>query len=252
MNTNNEELNRCANDFVYFCENYVQIKHPVHGTIPFKLQEFQKRYVNFISTPENLYVICKKFRQGGFSTIALAWSLWTCLFKFDQRVLHISKTDREAINCGYVFKDMMSRLPKWMLPTLGQSNHHEKSFDDTGSKILFYTPEAARGKAATHLILDEPAFISNMDAHWKAMYPVICAGGRCIATSSVNGTGNWFHQTYRGAEKGENSFKIFECKYSEHSDYGNEEWVEKVNEQLGPKSFKQEVLCEFGDENIAA
>ena len=47
---------------------------------------------------------------------------------------------------------------------MGKRTDHQKEFLETGSWINFYTPEAARGKSITYLIIDEAAFIPF---HWQ-------------------------------------------------------------------------------------
>ena len=49
MNTNTKyELEKCANDFYYFCENYVKIIDINRNLVDFKLYDYQKRYINEI------------------------------------------------------------------------------------------------------------------------------------------------------------------------------------------------------------
>ena len=55
------EMKRCAEDFVYFCENYVKINDPTIGMINFTLYAYQKRYVEELQN--NKFLITKKFRQ---------------------------------------------------------------------------------------------------------------------------------------------------------------------------------------------
>ena len=38
------------------------------------------------------------------------------------------------------------------------------------------------------------------------LYPTLSTGGRCIALSTPNGVGNWFHKTYTEAEENKNDF----------------------------------------------
>lgn len=236
------ELQRCSEDFIYFCENYVKITRK-NQLVNFSLYDYQKRYVKAIE--DNRFLLCKKFRQGEFSTLGIVWATWKCLFTKDQSILHLSKTDREAINCGYVAKRVLDGLPEWMKPKLDKDNDHVKSFATTKSNMFFYTPEAARGKSITHLFLDEVAFIQKMDQHWKAVWPTISNGGKCTAISTPNGTSGWFYETYTQAEQLKNDFTVFRCNYLEHPDYSNEKWIANTKQNLGAKGWAQEVLAEF-------
>ena len=241
--TQEKEMEKCALSFPYFAHKYVKITHPTEGLLPFVLYEYQRRVIDEYN--KHRFNIISKFRQGGLTTVTVVWCLWRCLFQLDETMMVLSKSDREAIAAGEIVKRALEELPSWMRPVMEKNNDHQKIFSDTGCKLFFYTPEAARGRAITYLILDEAAFIPNMEKCWKAMYPTISTGGRCIAISTVNGVGNWYEETYHDAEKGLNFFHVIDLDYWEHPDYQDERWVKETRAQLGDKGWKQEVLRDF-------
>lgn len=238
-----KELKKCFYDFTYFAENYIKIKHPTKGLISFNLYPYQSRLIKEYN--DNRFSIVKKFRQSGATTTTLAWLLWECMFKLDHNILFISRTDHEAIHCCSLFNQMIKNLPEWLMPTTSKNNSHEKEFTETNSRINFWSPAAARSKAATILVIDEPAFITNMEEHWKAMYPCISCGAKVIAISTPNGRGNWFEKTYTEAEQDKNLFTIVNLNYKEHPDYQNPEFCKMVMENLGADGWSQEVLASF-------
>ena len=239
-----QEIIKCCNSFPYFCHKYVKILHPMKGLIPFVLFDYQRKV---IKDYENFrFNIISKFRQGGLTTVTLLWGLWRCMFQLDQQIMLLSKTDREATDIGMMIDRACENLPAWIKPKKdGKWNDHLKQFTDTGSAVKFYSPEAARGKSVTFLIVDECAFIDDMDKHWKAMWPILSTGGSCTLVSTVNGLGNWYEQTYHDAKEGSNRFHVIDLDYWEHPDYNDEEWVKEQKAQLGDKGFLQEVLREF-------
>lgn len=240
------EDKKCISSFPYFAQKYARILHPKKGLVPFILFNYQKRSVKDFE--ENRWNIISKFRQGGLTTLVEIWSFWRCLYKMDQQILFISKTDQEAIAAGDILNRLKQNLPNWMQPnTNGKWNDHLKQFIDTGGQIKFGTPERARGSAATLLIVDEAAFIPDMQDHWKAIYPVLSTGGSAIIISTVNGIGNWYEEEYHKAQQGKNKFKIIDLDYWEHPDYNNPVWVEEQKAQLGERGWKQEVLRSFLD-----
>jgi hypothetical protein len=115
----------------------------------------------------------------------------------------------------------------------------------SGSTISFGVFKAACGKFINYLIIEESAFIKDMEENWKALFPCISHGGNCIAMSTVNGNHGWFYDGYTRAKNNQNSFSVFDCAYTEHPDYNNEEWVANTRKNLGERGWKQEVLCEF-------
>lgn len=238
-----EELLKCRKDFKYFASTYLQITHPKLGLIPFKLYPFQERVIEEFETYPSC--ITKKFRQAGFTTLACMWMLWKCLFFNDQRILIISKTDREARGVGKTVSYAKSKLPAWLIPEMGNDNDHEKEFIDTGSVMWFYTASAGRSKSLTYLIIDEAAFIQGMEEHWAALYPTLATGGNCIIISTVNGIGNWYEQQYSLALEKKNEFHIVEVDWHEHPDYNNSAWEKRTRTNLGSKRFAQEIEGSF-------
>ena len=247
------ELIKCGLSFPYFCHKYVKIAHPKRGLLPFVLYNYQRRCVQ--EYEQHRFNILSKFRQGGLTTVTVLWCMWRCMFKLDETIMVLSKSDREAIAAGEIVKRGLIELPNWMRPEMDKNNDHQKLFTETGCKLFFYTPEAARGRSITYLVLDEAAFIPSMEKHWKAMFPTISTGGHCICISTVNGVGNWYYDIFMGAKKEENDFKVIELDYWEHPEYNDPDWVKATRAQLGEKGWMQEVMRDFlgaGDSYIPA
>lgn len=241
---NQAEIKKCAEDFFYFCETYVQIIHPKHGLIPFKLFDFQKRYVKCLQ--ENRFVAAIKFRQGGFTTVTLVWLLWRFLFKIDESLMYLVKTDKEAVYANGIVRQIISELPDFLKPNFDKCNDHQLLSRDTNNKWYFYNPEPCRGRQITYLFIDESAFIAKMDQHWQAIWPTISTGGHCITVSTPNEVGNWFHNIVVDAKEKKNAFTLFEADYWEHPEYGgNVQWCEMTRAILGERGFRQEILKEF-------
>jgi len=244
MDRQKKEIVKCVNSFEYFCHKYIKILHPVKGLIPFVPFNYQRKVIS--DYEKNRFNIISKFRQGGLTTVTLLWGLWRCMFKLDQQIMLISKTDREATDTGAIIDRAVEHLPSWLIPKKDKKwNDHLKEFSDTGGALKFYSPEASRGKSVTFLIIDEAAFIPDMDKHWKAMWPVLSTGGSCVLISTVNGMGNWYEQTYNDAKEKRNMFNVIDLDYWEHPEYNNEKWIDEQKRQLGEKGFLQEVLREF-------
>lgn len=244
-----QEFRKCLFEFSHFANNYVKVLHPHRGIIPFQTYPFHERVVDHYS--KDRYIILKKFRQAGLTTMTLAWAMWKCMFNCDQRFIWVCKSDREAVEAGKIMSMFVRNLPEWLAPVMGKDNAHEKHFMDTGSNICFMSPVAARSRGCNWLILDECAFIPKMEEYWKGMYPVLSTGGRCIALSTPNGRGNWFEKNYTRAVEGKSGdeydvdFKVVDVNYLEHPDYQNEQWVAEMKKNLGLVGWTQEVLASF-------
>lgn len=237
------ETRKCALSFNYFCHKYVKITHPKKGLLPFITYDYQRKAIS--DYEDNRFCIISKFRQGGLTTVTVLWAMWRCLFKLDETIMVVSRTDREAIASGEIVKRALEELPSWMQPQMSKNNDHQKIFTDTGCKLFFYTPEAARGRSITYLIIDEAAFIPNMAKFWNDIFPTVNTGGNVIVVSTVNGVGNWYEETYHAAQRAENEFHIIDIDYTAHPEYDNVEWVRLIRSQLGEKGFQQEILRDF-------
>jgi len=239
-----QELAQCTTDFRHFMKQWIKIAHPKKGLIPMECYDYQDRLWRHYET--NRFTILTKFRQGGFTTTTLLYALWLCMFRLDQRVLFIAKSDREAVWAkSQIIDRALKYLPEWLQPELGRNNDHNVQFNYTNSDMTFYTPEATRGRGCSLLILDEAAFIPSMEQHWRAMYPTISCGGNVIVLSTPNGIGNWFEETYHAAQMKKNAFSVFFADYQEHPDFNNADWAKQMRENLGDAGWHQEVLQDF-------
>lgn len=238
-----EEITKCHEDFFYFCQKYVKIGHPIKGIIPFILFKYQKRVIREYEMRR--FNVIRKFRQGGLTTVTVIWLLWRAMFRENETLLLVSKTDREGIVAGEIASFVIQHLPTWLKPTFTSESKHELHFKDTESKLLFSGPSAARGRSITYLVIDEAAFVQGMERHWAALFPTVATGGNCIAISTVNGTGNWYHEIYKSAEEGKSFWHIINLQYDEHPDYNGDDWAAQMLAQLGPRRFRQEILGDF-------
>lgn len=233
-----EEINKCINDFSYFCSTYVKITNPSKGLISFNLYDYQKRVIKDFESYK--FSLVSKFRQSGVSSITQTYLLWRCLFKTDQRMMTVSIGDREAIDQSRIVKTMIDYLPNWLKPKLGKANDHEIEFIETNGLMSFRPPKASRGLSLTILVIDEAAFIPKVEEMWAGLYPTLSAGEKCIIISTPNGVGNFYYDMYMGAKEKANIFHIIDIDYREHPEYSKPEWLRQTKANISDRKFKQE------------
>ena len=85
------------------------------------------------------------------------------------------------------------------------------------------------------LIVDECAFISNMEDIWTASQSTITTGGRSILLSTPNGIGNFFHKTWVGSMDGSNDFNPIKLHWNFTSVHRDQEWRDLQTKLLGDK-----------------
>ena len=238
-----QEYIKCAKDPAYFMKKYCYIQHPTRGRILFNLYPFQSKVLHLFRDHD--YIITLKSRQLGISTLASAYSLWMMLFHKDKNVLALATTQATARNLVSKTMFMYDQLPKWLrLPALEKNKLSLRL--KNGSKITAKSSnaDAARSEAVSLLLIDEAAFIDNIDETFTAAQQTLATGGQCMALSTPNGIGNWFHQTWEKAESGENSFLPIKLPWTVHPER-DQSWRDQQDSDLGPRMAGQECDCDF-------
>ena len=238
-----QEYIKCAKDPAYFMRKYCYIQHPTRGRILFALYPFQEKVLHLFR--DNQYIITLKSRQLGISTLAAAYSLWLMLFHKDKNVLALATTQATARNLVSKTMFMYDELPRWLKLPAKEKNKLSLRLKN-GSKITAKSSnaDAARSEAVSLLLIDEAAFIDNIEETFTAAQQTLATGGQCMALSTPNGIGNWFHQTWDRAETGENSFLPIRLPWTAHPER-DQKWRDQQDADLGPRMAGQECDCDF-------
>ncbi len=238
-----QEYIKCAKDPIHFMKRYCYIQHPNRGRILFKLYPFQEKVLSLFK--DNKYCITNKSRQLGISTLVSAYSLWLMIFHKDKNILALATTQTTARNLVRKTQFMYEQLPKWLrLPT--QENNKLSIVLKNGSRMRAASSnsDASRSEAVSLLIIDEAAFIDNIEETFTAAQQTLATGGQCIAVSTPNGIGNWFHRTWSKAQTKENSFLPIRLDWKVHPER-TQEWRDQQDADLGTKMAAQECDADF-------
>ena len=168
------------------------------------------------------------------------------MFHRDKNVLVIATKFQTAANLVKKVKAIHKNLPDW-LRISEISIDNRTSFElSNGSQIKASSTssDAGRSEALSLLVIDEAAHVDGLDELWAGLYPTLSTGGRCIALSTPNGVGNWFHQTCIDAESGKNDFFLTTLKWDVHPDR-NRAWFEKETKNMPIRQIAQELECNF-------
>ena len=238
-----EEYKKCAVDPIHFMKKYCMIQHPVRGKIPFQLFPFQEKTLTQFK--DNRFNVVLKSRQTGISTLCAGFSLWKMIFNSDFNVLVIATKQEVAKNLVTKVRVMHDLLPTWLKGGSMEDNKLSLRLQN-GSQIkaIASSPDAGRSEALSLLIFDEAAFIDDIDEIWVAAQSTLSTGGSCIALSTPNGVGNWFHQTWLGAEESRNPFNTIRLHWTVHPER-DQKWRAQQEELLGIKKAAQECDCDF-------
>jgi hypothetical protein len=238
------EIIKCGKDPNYFLNNYAKISHPDKGIIPFKTYDFQKDLLNDFH--DHRFTIILKARQLGISTIVSGYIAWMLLFYKEKNVLVMATKLNTSIEIVEKVKDIIRSVPDWMTITTISVDNKTKLELSNGSKIqgVPTSKDAGRGQALSLLVIDEAAHVEDMDDLWTGLYPTISTGGRCIALSTPNGVGNWFHKTYVESSENKNNFHSVSLPWTVHPERG-EEWFKNETKNLSKRQIAQEYECNF-------
>jgi hypothetical protein len=239
-----KEVIKAGKDPVYFTINYCRISHPQKGLIPFKAFDYQQELLKDFG--DYRFNIILKARQLGISTITAAYIAWLMLFHRDKNILVVATKLQTATNLVKKVKAIMKNLPDWMqISEITVDNR--TSFElKNGSQIKGSSTsgDAGRSEALSLLVVDEAAHVEKLGELWTALYPTLSTGGRCIALSTPNGVGNWFHQNCVEAEAGTNDFYMTTLMWDVHPDR-DKKWFEKETRNMSTRQIAQELECNF-------
>lgn len=241
-----EEYLRCADDPIYFIENYCKIVTLDHGLQPFKLYDCQKNKVKVIH--ENRKVILMEGRQQGKTTTSAAYILWYTLFQGSKTVAILANKATAAREVLYRYQIMYENLPTWLQQGVTTWNKGDIALEN-GSIVFTAATSASgiRGKSVNLLYVDEAAIIPNNVAEqfFTSVYPTISAGETTkILLSSTPLGYNHFWKFWNDAENDRNGFVNLFIPYWDIPGR-DDAWASEQRRLLGELKFNQEVLCNF-------
>ena len=239
-----KEILKCGKDPGYFLKTYARISHPMHGLILFDTYDFQDNLLqNFNDYRFNVIL---KARQLGISTITAGYIVWLMLFHRDKAILVMATKFATAGNLVKKVKGIMRNLPDWLkIASIDVDNRTSFELSNGSTiKAASTSGDAGRSEALSLLVLDEAAHIEGLEELWTGLYPTLSTGGRCIALSTPNGVGNWFHKTCTDAEANANNFHLTTLSWDVHPDR-DKEWFKKETKNMSKRQIAQELQCNF-------
>ena len=239
-----KEILKCGKDPAYFLKNYARISHPIDGLILFNTYDFQDDLLKDFN--DYRFNVILKARQLGISTITAGYIAWMMLFHRDKSILVMATKFATAGNLVKKVKSIMKNLPEWVrIASISVDNRTSFELSNGSSiKAASTSGDAGRSEALSLLVLDEAAHIEGLEDLWTGLYPTLSTGGRCIALSTPNGVGNWFHKTCTDAEAGANNFHLTTLPWDVHPDR-DQEWYKKETKNMSTRQIAQELECNF-------
>lgn len=241
-----DEVCKCTADPIYFIETYCKIISLDHGLVPFKMYDYQKRFVDAIHT--NRKVISMQPRQQGKTQTVAAYLLWYTLFNKTKTVAIVANKGASAREVLQRYQEMYEGIPYFLQQGVRTWNKGNVTLENKSKVFTGATNSSGiRGKSVNLLYVDECAIIPNTvaDEFFASTYPTISSGSttKVIITSTPLGY-NHYWKMWNEAEKGLSDFIPVRVEYSEHPNR-DEKWAAEQLKALGSVKFSQEVSCAF-------
>ena len=253
------DLKACANPdtgYLYFCNHFFNIQHPVEGKMLFEPFDYQVRLLE--SYHNNRFNINMLPRQSGKTTTAAGYLLWYAMFHPDQTILIAAHKYTGAQEIMQRVRYGYELCPDFI--RAGVTNYNKGSMEfENGSRIVSATTtgNTGRGMSISLLYCDEFAFVNPGIAQefWTSISPTLATGGRAIITSTPNSDEDVFATIWRESqnkfdehgneqELGINGFHGFTASWDEHPDR-DEKWKQEELGRIGEERFRREYGCEF-------
>lgn len=243
------EIKKCKADFIYFIKKYFWIKTPDDGRMVMDLFPYQEKVIKLFVNGK--WYIIDKSRQIGISTLVGGYALWLILFHADKNILVIANKQDTAkgmvtkVTFGY------ENLPTWLKITkVNKSNALSLELDNGSNiKAVSSATDSGRSEAVSLLIIDEAAFIDKADTIALAAMNSLGKKSQCIAISTPNGVGNWFHKSFTKAELGEGKFQPIKLPWYVHPGR-DQAWRDEQDIEFGKLAAAQEHDCLGGESEV--
>ena len=215
-------------DFEFYARNCLKIRTKHEGLQDFYLNEAQlyihSRLEQQIKDTGRVRAILLKGRQQGASTYVGGRFIHKTTHNKGVRAFILTH-DGESTNALFEMTERYyENLPLFVKPATSAANAKELHFGllDSGYKIGTAGNKAVgRGQTIQYFHGSEVAFWMNASEHTKGIMQAVpdAQGTEVIWESTANGVGNFFHEQWKLAEKGQSEFQAIFVPWFWQSEY---------------------------------
>lgn len=227
---NKEELfyYKIKHDKPWYIENFLKIKDKTASIVPFKLNKAQRIVMDIMKRDEEAgkpkrYIVLKA-RQMGLSTLFEGLIFHDTSTSELKNSLIIAHEEQASSNLFQMSKLYFENLPDVLQPMKKYANGKVLSFENPTtddaekgknpglrSKISIATAGAGEvGRSATYhnIHASEVAFFPDAKTTMLGLLQSVPdqPNTMVVMESTANGVGDWFHEMWQKAERGENEF----------------------------------------------
>ena len=248
-----EARQQFKDDFEFYARNCLNIRTKSDGMQPLLLNSAQKyihqRLQKQIDETGRVRAVLLKGRQQGASTYTEARFMWRVTHNKGVRAFILTHEAESTTALFEMTERYYSNLPDMLKPAISSSNAEELQFCnlDSGYKVGTAGNKAVgRGQTLQYFHGSEVAFWPNASEHTKGIMQAIpdAPGTEVILESTANGVGNYFHQQWKLAEKGESDFIAIFVPW-----FWQTEYRKAVPEGFQPTPEEQTLVDVYGLDN---
>lgn len=245
--------------FAYFFLEYCTVSHPTLGSVKIQNNAYKWQVNAGMEFLQNRYIVSLKSRQVAFSTTVGAYALYRALFFDSQKIVIISKNQRDSTTLLERIKFMYEHLPPWLKQETSEFAKTYVTFKHNFSKItsLPNGGDPAQGESLSLLVLDEFASYENSQAVLSAATPALSAGSLTEFSNSTlpsqlfvistlprkDVVDNDYLRILHQAQDDPNSrYKLIDVEVDDIPYYRSKEWHQEMYETLGSRGYKIEIL----------
>lgn len=220
---------------------------------PFSLNKAQKHIHGILQKQLDdigyIRAIILKGRQQGCSTYVEARFMWRVTHSKGVRAFILTHEESASQNLFEMAKRYYDNLPEPIKPKISAINAKELHFNDLDSGYKIGTAgNKSVGRSQTNQFFhgSEVAFWPNAAEHAKGILQTIpnSNGTEVIYESTANGVGNFFHEQWKLAEKGEGDFIPIFIPW-----YWQDEYRRKVDNEFKATEKELELQSQYGIDN---
>lgn len=206
---------RLRDDLEYYARNCLKIRTKAGKVDPFVFNKAQlhihEQLERQLAKTGRVRALILKGRQQGCSTYVEARFYHATTFAKGRRAFILTHEDAATQNLFEMVNRYHEHCPPTVRPSTGAASAKELFFDklDSGYKVGTAGTKGV-GRSSTIQLFhgSEVAFWPHAETHAAGVLQAVpdAAGTQVILESTANGIGNFFHQKWRDAERGENEF----------------------------------------------
>lgn len=198
------EADLCAQDPIYFMNNYLKLDNPMVGLFSFSITKPQERYVLSNETHRNTITLHP--RQAGITTATLAYMLWKALFNADFVITAALPNTRMCNLAADVLRSMYTNLDSG-IKVPATSLRSTKFQLVNGSSVTFMGPTGMAGKSNSIGYIGDMSAMTHAEQH-SVFHAMSSSSNSLIISSTPTKSGDAFHHLWRSAISGSQFYPV--------------------------------------------